>query len=70
MERMKRTCVVLDEKVIARAKRLTGIKATRQLLDYALRELIRHQRQLDIFKLKGKIDWEGDLAELRRGRRH
>ena len=36
---MKRTNVVLDEKVVGRAKKVTGIKVTRQLVDYALREL-------------------------------
>ena len=65
---MKRTNVVLDEKIVGRAKKLTGIKVTRQLLDYALQELLRHRRQRDILKLRGKVDWEGDLAEMRRGR--
>jgi Arc/MetJ family transcription regulator len=65
---MKRTNVVLDENIVGRAKKLTGIKVTRQLLDYALRELLRHRRQRDILKLRGKVDWEGDLAEMRRGR--
>jgi len=65
---MKRTSVVLDEKVVGRAKKLTGIKTTRQLLDYALRELLRHRRQRDILKLRGKVEWEGDLAQMRRGR--
>ena len=27
-----------------------------------------HQKQRDILKLRGKVDWEGDLAEMRRGR--
>jgi len=65
---MKRTNVVLDEKIIGQAKKATGIRVTRQLLDYALRELLRHQKQRDILKLRGKVDWEGDLAEMRRGR--
>jgi len=65
---MKRTNVVLDEEVVGRAKRLTGIKATRQLIDYALRELLRRRRQRDILKLRGRVDREGDLGELRRGR--
>jgi Arc/MetJ family transcription regulator len=65
---VKRTNVVLDEKVVGRAKKLTGIKVTRQLVDYALRELLRHRKQRDILKLRGKIEWEGNLAEMRRGR--
>lgn len=65
---MKRTNVVLDENIVGRAKKLTGIKVTRQLLDHALRELLRHRRQRDILRLRGKVDWEGDLAQMRRGR--
>jgi Arc/MetJ family transcription regulator len=65
---MKRTNVVLDEKIVGRAKKITGIKVTRQLLDYALRELLRRRQQRDILKLRGKLDWQGDLAEMRRGR--
>ena len=65
---MKRTNVVLDEKVLAEAKKATGIDVTRQLIDYALRELLRHRRQRDILKLRGKVDWQGDLQKVRRGR--
>ncbi len=66
---MKRTNVVLDEIILDQAKNLTGIKVTRQVLDYALRELVRRRRQREILKLRGKIDWQGDLSKIRRGRR-
>ena len=66
---MKRTNVVLDEKLINRAKSLTGIKTLRLLVDYALRDLLRHRRQRDILKLRGRINWEGDLSAIRAGRK-
>jgi Arc/MetJ family transcription regulator len=65
---MRRTSVVLDEELLGEAKKLTGITTTRQLVDHALRELIRLGRQRDILKLKGKIHWEGDLDQMRGGR--
>jgi Arc/MetJ family transcription regulator len=65
---MKRTNVVLDEKIVGRAKKATGIKVTRQLLDYALRELLRRHRQRDILNLRGQVDWQGDLSAMRRTR--
>ena len=65
---MKRTNVVLDEKVIDQAKKATGIQVTRQLLDYALRELLRHCKQRKILKLRGTVEWEGNLGAMRRGR--
>lgn len=65
---MKQVNVVVDERLIAHAKRLTGFKTTRQLVDHALREMVRHRKQRDILKLQGKVRFEGDLATMRQGR--
>lgn len=65
---MKRTNVVLDEKLIGRGMRLTGIGTQKALIDYALRELVRRKEQKGILKLKGKIKWEADLDQLRTNR--
>jgi Arc/MetJ family transcription regulator len=65
---MKRTNIVLDEKIVSEAKRLTGIETTRALVDLALRELVRRKSQLRLLDLRGKVPWEGNLAEMRRGR--
>jgi len=62
---MKRTNIVLDEKLVGKGMRLTGIETQKALIDYALRELVRRKEQKSILKLKGKISWEGDLDELR-----
>lgn len=65
---MKRTNIVLDEKLVGKGMRLTGIETQKALIDYALRELVRRKEQKSILKLKGKIRWEGDLKELRKNR--
>ena len=62
---MKRTNIVLDEKLIDRGMDLTGLKTQRELVDYALRELVRRKEQKSLLKLKGKFKWEGDLEEMR-----
>jgi Arc/MetJ family transcription regulator len=62
---MKRTNVVLDEELIHRGIELTGLKTQRDLIDYALRELVRRKEQKKIIQLKGAIDWQGDLNEMR-----
>jgi Arc/MetJ family transcription regulator len=62
-----RTNVILDETLVAQAKVLTGIKTTRGVLDEALRVLIRLQEQGQIRELRGRLQWEGDLATLREG---
>ncbi len=65
---MKRTNVILDEKLIDACMKATGMKTQKALIDHALRELLRHERQKKILELKGKIDWEGHLDEWRQGR--
>ena len=65
---MKRTNVILDEKLIDACMKATGMKTQKALIDHALRELLRHEKQKKILELKGKIDWEGHLYEWRQGR--
>jgi Arc/MetJ family transcription regulator len=66
--RMLRTNVVLDDALVREAMALTGIKTKRALLDEALRTVVQLRRQERIWDLYGKVDWQGDLAEMRKGR--
>jgi len=65
---MKRTNVVLDERLVKDCIQATGIKTQKALIDHALRELLRHEKQIKILELKGKINWNGDLDDWRQGR--
>lgn len=65
---MIRTNVVLDNKLIEAGFKATGLKTRRELIDFALRELLRHKQQEKLLALKGKVTWEGDLEEMRAGR--
>ncbi len=65
---MKRTNIVIDEKLIKAGLKTTGLKTRRALVDYALRDLLRRESQKKILELKGKVHWEGDLSSMRRGR--
>ena len=62
---MKRTNIVLDERLIDKGLRLTGLKTQRELIDYALKELVRRKEQKSLLKLRGKFKWEGDLNNMR-----
>jgi Arc/MetJ family transcription regulator len=66
---MKRTNIVMDEKLIKEGMKTTGIKTRRALVDYALRDLLRRESQKRILELKGRVHWEGDLSSMRKGRR-
>ena len=65
---MKRTNVVLDEKLVQDCINATGIKTQKALIDHALRELLRHENQIRILELKGGISWDGNLDKWRQGR--
>lgn len=65
---MKRTNIVLDEELVAACMKSTGIKTQKSLIDYALRELLRHGKQKKILQLKGNVHWEGNLNEWRENR--
>ncbi len=60
-----RTNIVLDDKLVKEAMKLSGQKTKKDVVDMALRELVRHHKQRSIRDLRGKIHWEGNLDEMR-----
>ena len=65
---MTRTNVVLDDVLVEKCQRVTGIPTRRSVIDHALRELLRHGNQKKILALKGNVTWDGDLPSWRAGR--
>jgi Arc/MetJ family transcription regulator len=63
-----RTNIVLDDELIERAQKLTGIKTKREVVHEALRLLILLNEQKQVRALRGKLPWDGDLNEQRRAR--
>ncbi|MCC6500652.1 MAG: type II toxin-antitoxin system VapB family antitoxin [Anaerolineales bacterium] len=63
-----RTNIVLDDKLVGRAQKLTGIKTKREVVHEALRLLILLSEQADVRELRGKMTWVGNLDEQRRSR--
>ena len=63
-----KTSIVLDGKLVEAGLKATGLKTRRELVDFALRELLRHKQQKKLLSLKGKVSWEGNLEEMRIGR--
>lgn len=63
-----RTNIVLDEALIEKAQKLTGIKTKRAVVDEALRMLIQLYEQAEVRALRGRLRWEGDIDEARLAR--
>ncbi len=64
----KRSSIVLDETIVQAAFKATGLKTRKELVVFALRDLLRRESQKKILEMKGKVHWEDDLAKMRRSR--
>jgi Arc/MetJ family transcription regulator len=60
-----RTNIVIDDKLMTDVLRLTGLKTKKEAVEEGLRALIRLAQQAEIRKLRGQIQWVGNLEEMR-----
>lgn len=65
-----RTNIEIDDQLVEKGMNYTGIRTKRELVDFALRELIQRKERRRILNLKGKLRWDGNLEERRRSRFH
>lgn len=65
---MKRTNIEIDEKLVKEGLKRTGLNSMKALVDRALRDLVRRERQKRLLDLEGTVKWDGDLAAMRRRR--
>ena len=61
----KRTNIELDVDLVQKAMDLTKIRTIKNVVEYSLTELIRLNKRKEILDLKGKINWEGNLDDMR-----
>jgi Arc/MetJ family transcription regulator len=66
---MKRTNLVLDEKLLEEATRLSGEKTYSAAVGRALQDFVRRVKARRILDLRGSGLWEGDLSAMRDDRR-
>ena len=60
-----RTNIVIDDKLMRETLRATGLKTKREAVEQGLRTLLRLSRQAEIRRLRGKVNWQGDLEAMR-----
>ncbi len=66
---MGRTNIDLDDRLIRRARRLTGLRTKKAVVHRALEDLVRAEARKGILKFYGSGIWQGDLKALRRNRK-
>ncbi len=60
-----RTNIVIDDDLMRRVLKLTGIKTKREAVEVGLKTLLRLKTQENIQNYRGKFDWVGDLNKMR-----
>ncbi len=63
-----RTNIEIDDRLMREALRSSGARTKRATVEAGLRLLVQVRRQAGIRRLRGKVRWEGNLKESRRGR--
>jgi len=60
-----RTNIEIDDKLMNDVLKVTGLKTKKDVVELGLKTLIRLNKQENIKKLRGKLQWSGDLDDMR-----
>ena len=64
-----RTNISINDDLMLAARKATGLKTKKAVVEEALRRVVKCREQVDALEaLKGSADWKGDLRELRADR--
>jgi Arc/MetJ family transcription regulator len=67
---MGRTNIEIDDELVEKAMRFTGARTKREVVDIALRRLVQKASLYrKIRRLRGKLEWDGDIDAWRSERR-
>jgi len=65
---MSRTTIEINDRLIRQARKLTGLKTKREIVERALQLLVRLETKKGILRFYGSGIWKGDLKSSRRNR--
>lgn len=60
-----RTNIVIDDELMLRASKMSGLSTKREIVEAGLRLLVQMKQQEKIRSARGKLKWSGDLAVSR-----
>jgi Arc/MetJ family transcription regulator len=63
-----RISIDIDGDLLREAMRCSGARTKKAVVEEALRALVGIRAQKGIRRLRGKVRWEGNLGESRKGR--
>jgi len=65
---MARTNIDIDDKLVKEGLKVTHLRTKKELVNYALEELLKRAKRRCILKFEGKVQWKGNLRHLRASR--
>lgn len=63
---MKRTNLVLDEKLLEKTVQASGKKTYSEAVNEAMRQYVQKKAFTQIFQLEGSGSWQGNLGSMRK----
>lgn len=66
---MSRTVIDIQDDLLRKAQKVTGISKKVEIVNYALKQLLEQKELEKMLDLRGKVKWEGNLEAMRRDRR-
>lgn len=60
-----RTNIDIDDELMKTAQKLSKIKTKKEVVEQALENFIKELQRRDMLNLRGKVEWDGDLDEMR-----
>ncbi|RLQ20962.1 type II toxin-antitoxin system VapB family antitoxin [Seongchinamella sediminis] len=60
-----RTNIEIDDQLMSEVLKATGLKTKKDAVELGLKTLIRLNKQENIKKFRGKLQWTGDLDDMR-----
>lgn len=66
--RLMRTNIDIDDRLMSQAMRRSGARTKKAAVEAGLRLLAQTHAQGSIRRLRGKVEWDGDLSQSRMSR--
>ncbi|RLA28862.1 MAG: type II toxin-antitoxin system VapB family antitoxin [Gammaproteobacteria bacterium] len=60
-----RTNIVIDDELMSQVMKLTGLRTKREAVELGLKALLKLKKQESIRNYRGKLDWQGNLDDMR-----
>ena len=60
-----RTNIIIDDALMEQALGVSGFKTKKETVEEALKLLIKIKKQSQIRNFRGKLNWEGNLEDMR-----